>query len=84
MSILDIIRAWQDPEYRNSLSSAERAMLPANPVGEIELTEGELTEVIGAAQSGNSEGCNSKFCSTAECCTFDCKGNSHHPCTNCP
>ena len=79
MSIMDIIRAWQDPEYRSSLSAAELAKLPANPVGAIELTEGELTEVIGAV-SGKSDGCNTKTCTTADCHTSDCRGNSVQPC----
>ncbi len=47
MSNLDVVRAWKDESYRNSLSEAERAMLPANPAGPIELTEEQL-EVAGA------------------------------------
>ena len=39
MTHLDIIRAWKDEEYRLSLSEAERALLPANPAGLIELTD---------------------------------------------
>ena len=76
MSIEDVVRAWEDPEYRKSLSDEERAMLPANPVGEIELTEDELTEVMGAAQSGASVGCNTKTCVTS-------RGNSRNPCHPC-
>ena len=76
MSIAKIIRAWEDPEYRKSLSEEERAMLPENPVGQIELTEDELTEVMGAAQSGNSFGCNTKTCVTT-------RGNSRNPCRTC-
>jgi mersacidin/lichenicidin family type 2 lantibiotic len=74
MNITDIIRAWQDREYRESLSDEERAKLPENPVGQIELTEDELTEVIGAAQSGSSVGCNTKTCT---------RGNSGNPCRGC-
>jgi mersacidin/lichenicidin family type 2 lantibiotic len=74
MHITDIIRAWQDREYRESLSDEERAKLPENPVGQIELTEDELTEVIGAAQSGGSVGCNTKTCT---------RGNSGNPCKGC-
>jgi mersacidin/lichenicidin family type 2 lantibiotic len=74
MNITDIIRAWQDREYRESLSDEERARLPENPVGQIELTEDELTEVIGAAQSGSSVGCNTKTCT---------RGNSGNPCRGC-
>lgn len=76
MTSKDIIRAWEDPDYRKSLSDAERASLPSNPVGEIELTEQDLTEVVGADQSGASVGCNTKTCVTT-------RGNSANPCTNC-
>jgi len=73
MTIADIIRAWEDPEYRKSLSAEERAKLPENPVGQIELTEDELSEVMGAAQSGNSIGCNTKTCVTT-------RGHTDHCC----
>lgn len=43
----DIIRALRDPEFRASLSDAERALLPAHPSGVIELNESELSEAIG-------------------------------------
>jgi mersacidin/lichenicidin family type 2 lantibiotic len=74
MSIMDVIRAWEDPEYRKSLSDEERAKLPANPVGEIELTDDDLSEVTGADQSGNSVGCKTTNCT---------RGNSNNPCRNC-
>jgi len=45
-------------------------------VGQIELTEDELSEVMGAAQSGNSVGCNTKTCVTT-------RGNSQNPCRTC-
>jgi len=35
MSTRNIIRAWKDASYRNSLSDAERAALPPNPAGSI-------------------------------------------------
>ena len=76
MTIANIIRAWEDPEYRKSLSEEELAKLPGNPVGQIELTEDELSEVMGAAQSGNSVGCNTKTCVTS-------RGNSVQPCNPC-
>jgi mersacidin/lichenicidin family type 2 lantibiotic len=49
MSRLDIIRAWKDQAYRQSLSEAERAALPANPAGAVELTEEEACAVEGKA-----------------------------------
>ena len=36
MSNVNIIRAWKDEEYRNSLTDEQRAALPANPAGAIE------------------------------------------------
>jgi mersacidin/lichenicidin family type 2 lantibiotic len=71
-----VIRAWEDPEFRNSLSADERAALPAHPAGAIELTDAELSQVLGAAQSGASVGCNTKTCVTT-------RGNSAQPCTSC-
>jgi mersacidin/lichenicidin family type 2 lantibiotic len=77
MSVDRIIRAWEDPEYRKGLSAGELAALPENPVGSIELTDLELSEVRGADQSGASVGCNTKTCVST-------RGNSGtpHPC-NC-
>ncbi|GHO48365.1 mersacidin/lichenicidin family type 2 lantibiotic [Ktedonospora formicarum] len=50
---IDIIRAWKDRSYRESLSAAEQALLPENPVGQFELSDEELKEVSGAqAQTG--------------------------------
>jgi mersacidin/lichenicidin family type 2 lantibiotic len=48
----DIARAWKDESYRNSLSSEEQALLPANPAGELELSESELEAVTGAGDKG--------------------------------
>lgn len=47
MSNVDIIRAWKDEAYRLSLSDEERAALPENPAGMIELTDLDLAEVAG-------------------------------------
>ena len=47
MSKQQIIRAWKDQAYRRGLSAAERAALPANPAGLIELTDAELGSIAG-------------------------------------
>jgi mersacidin/lichenicidin family type 2 lantibiotic len=47
MSPVDIIRAWKDPEYRRTLTQAERAMVPEHPAGLSELTDSELAAVRG-------------------------------------
>ena len=47
MSNEDIIRAWKDPEYRNSLSEEQRSQLPENPAGMIELGDAEMETLAG-------------------------------------
>jgi mersacidin/lichenicidin family type 2 lantibiotic len=76
MSLDKTIRAWEDPEYRSSLSAADLAALPESPAGAIELTDAELGAILGAAQSGASVGCNTKTCVTS-------RGNSNNPCHPC-
>ena len=44
---IDLIRAWKDHGYREALSERERALLPDNPAGTIELTDRELSGVDG-------------------------------------
>jgi len=45
---IDVVRAWTDEAYLTSLSDAERAMLPSNPAGLIELTDAELGGIAGS------------------------------------
>ena len=47
MSKSHIIRAWKDEEYFNNLSESERSLLPANPVGIIELTDPDMAQAEG-------------------------------------
>lgn len=47
MSHENIIRAWKDAEYRMSLSEEERAQLPENPAGLIELIDAQMSMVGG-------------------------------------
>jgi mersacidin/lichenicidin family type 2 lantibiotic len=63
MSNHDIIRAWKDPLFRKSLTDAQRAMLPDNPAGYVELTDDDLKFVAGATAE-TQPGCGS--------CTMGC------------
>ncbi|WP_009630787.1 mersacidin/lichenicidin family type 2 lantibiotic [Synechocystis sp. PCC 7509] len=56
MSHENIIRAWKDEEFRNSLSEKERALLPENPVGLVELTNNELGNVSGGRRNDDTLG----------------------------
>ena len=69
---VDIIRAWKDEAYLQSLSEEERRTLPANPVGEIELTDADLEAVYGGRHSGIvacSVVCHSVACDSVAICT---------------
>jgi mersacidin/lichenicidin family type 2 lantibiotic len=46
----DIIRAWKDEEYRQSLSAADREMLPQHPAGFMELSDEDLGGVAGGTE----------------------------------
>jgi mersacidin/lichenicidin family type 2 lantibiotic len=68
MQKIDIVRAWKDEEYRMSLTDAQRASLPANPAGVIELSDAELGAVAGGTEaelartgSGLTMGCCSTY-----------------------
>ncbi len=47
MSKIDIVRAWKDEEYRNSLTIDQLAALPENPAGFVELDEQALEASVG-------------------------------------
>lgn len=48
---LDIVRAWKDESYRQSLSDEQLSTLPTNPAGELELNESDLEAVYGGGKS---------------------------------
>ncbi|MGH2416643.1 MAG: mersacidin/lichenicidin family type 2 lantibiotic [Microcystaceae cyanobacterium] len=47
MSNIDIIRAWKDEEFRNSLSEELQSQLPQNPAGMVELLDNEMEIIAG-------------------------------------
>jgi len=76
MSKQKIIRAWKDDAYRQSLSAAERAMIPGHPAGEIEVPEEQLAGVAGGYNTFQYSicvcytvfiVCYSRFCLTPTC-----------------
>jgi mersacidin/lichenicidin family type 2 lantibiotic len=77
MSELNIIRAWKDAEYRQSLSEAERALLPEHPAGLIELSDADLIAAGGRPRGGGPQGggCDdwNTFLCNAQTITVDCQ-----------
>jgi mersacidin/lichenicidin family type 2 lantibiotic len=47
MSHVNVVRAWKDEEYRLGLTEAERAALPENPAGLLDLAESDLQQTEG-------------------------------------
>jgi mersacidin/lichenicidin family type 2 lantibiotic len=69
MSNVDIVRAWKDAAYRESLTEEQRALVPANPAGIIELTDDELGSISGGVAAiveagGTGTGGGSCICSS--------------------
>ncbi len=54
MTVNNIIRAWRDPLFRSGLTEAERALVPDNPAGMIELHGTALDAVAGASGAAGS------------------------------
>jgi mersacidin/lichenicidin family type 2 lantibiotic len=51
MSDIDIIRAWKDEEYRKSLTDEQRASIPPNPAGKMELTDMDMSAIAGGTEA---------------------------------
>ncbi|HEU4511209.1 MAG TPA: mersacidin/lichenicidin family type 2 lantibiotic [Pyrinomonadaceae bacterium] len=54
MSTLDIVRAWKDDEYCESLSDTQRAALPQNPAGVVELSDDQLRAASGGLEENST------------------------------
>lgn len=67
MSKLDIVRAWKDEEYCESLSVAQRAQVPENPAGIIELSDPDMAQVEGGTITFDPIMCGSYI----TVCTYD-------------
>jgi mersacidin/lichenicidin family type 2 lantibiotic len=52
---LDIVRAWKDQTYREHLSEEQLARVPANPAGDLELSESNLATVYGGNCPGGGD-----------------------------
>jgi mersacidin/lichenicidin family type 2 lantibiotic len=66
VSKVDIVRAWKDEEYRLSLTEQERALLPENPAGLIELDNDEMRAVLGG-QATTTATTKLAYCGTNRC-----------------
>jgi mersacidin/lichenicidin family type 2 lantibiotic len=49
LTVQEIIRAWKDKNFRDSLNEEQQAQLPANPAGLVEIDDEQLVQVAGGA-----------------------------------
>ena len=70
-----VVKAWESPEYRRSLTESQWLQLPEHPAGEIERSEfsGNLM-ASGNNCSGNN--CSGNNCSGNNCSGDNCSGNN--------
>lgn len=73
----EIVRAWEDPEYRQTLTEEQRALLPANPAGEIQFTPraGNTLHFVTLANA-SSDNCSSSNCSSNNCSSSNCSSSN--------
>jgi mersacidin/lichenicidin family type 2 lantibiotic len=78
MSIDQILRAWRDHDYWLSLSESERARVPDNPAGLVELMDIELDHVSGALHQDTHEylTCQGASCTCGDTCWGTCNQSS--------
>ena len=70
MSNIDIIRAWKDEEYRDSLSESQLSQLPENPAGLVELPD-EVTQTLAGGCRSQGIFCRPRLSlSVRICCDF--------------
>ena len=69
----NIYRAWRDKEYYQSLSDEERAQVPANPAGLMDVDDEALSLLTGGCGGGG--GCSRGGVNTSPATAL---------CTNCP
>ncbi|MEY4277663.1 MAG: hypothetical protein RI975_929 [Pseudomonadota bacterium] len=76
-----IVKAWEDPSFRSSLTKEQWEALPPNPAGEVRSSEfkGDIKMASGNFCSGNNcsgNNCSGNNCSGNNCSGNNCSGNS--------
>ena len=64
----EIVKAWKDPAYRESLSDEQLASLPDHPAGFIELSDEDMLSA-----SGGCTPCGGGTQKTLHTCWFTCR-----------
>ena len=72
LTVREIVRAWEDKDFRARLSPRQLMQLPGHPAG-----VGRLMSVLEGEQnnSASSDNCSSSNCSSSNCSSENCSGN---------
>ncbi|WP_392534166.1 mersacidin/lichenicidin family type 2 lantibiotic [Nostoc sp. C117] len=62
MLTTDIIRAWKDEAYRDSLNEEQISQVPENPAGLIELCDIKMTNIKDVSCNSNTQARISSTC----------------------
>lgn len=79
MSNTDIIRAWKDEAFRESLKDPS---IPEHPAGQIELTDASLSGIRGGQAEMKTGVYYSHCCDITETCDLFCTENCSNNCTS--
>ncbi len=73
MPTMEIVRAWKDEEYRDTLTIEQRAQLPAHPSGVIEFGEPQLEDesLFGPEAGSRCKYLSNIFSGKGNCSTSD-------------
>ena len=66
----EIVKAWQDPSFRNRLSKEQWDALPPNPAGEV-----RSGQFKGDLQMASGNNCSGNNCSGNNCSGNNCSGD---------
>jgi mersacidin/lichenicidin family type 2 lantibiotic len=70
MTTEQIVRAWREPDFWDALAADERASVPENPAGLVELFDAQLEKIVGGFHGSTHAGtqCNSTAISACQTC----------------
>ena len=75
LSDKEIIKAWEDPSFRKSLSDEQWEAMPFNPAGEVKAGQFEGNMMMASGNNCSGNGCSGNGCSGNGCSGNSCSGN---------
>ncbi len=80
LSPAQIVRAWESPAYRRTLTKEQKEKIPVNPAGQLMMAgvAGDFASTTNNCSTDNCSGnnCSTDNCSGSNCSTNNCSGNN--------